>query len=86
VSLHDPLVLVGKGRDEGGMDLFKIHISLWEHSSHDRLIGRGVPGVSFCFSLVYNFRSPEGGGEETLPTTLRAPRKWGSILFSLTAE
>jgi len=23
------------------------HISLWEHSSHDRLIGRGVPGVSF---------------------------------------
>jgi len=26
---------------------FKSHISLWEHSSHFRLIGRGVPSVLF---------------------------------------
>jgi len=31
-----------------------IYISLWEHPSHDRLIGKGVPSVSSCFSLVYN--------------------------------
>jgi len=30
------------------------HISLWGHSSHERLIGRGVPGVSFWFLLVHN--------------------------------
>jgi len=34
--------------------LQRTHVSLWGHSSHDRLIGRGVPGVSFCFSRVYN--------------------------------
>jgi len=28
---------------------FKSHISLWEHSSHFRPIGRGVPSVC-CFS------------------------------------
>jgi len=28
------------------------HISLWEHSSHDRPIARGVPGCVFSFSLV----------------------------------
>jgi len=30
------------------------HISLWEHSSHLRLIGRGVPSVS-CFSASVKF-------------------------------
>jgi len=29
---------------------FKSHISLWEHSSHFRLIGRGVPSVSVVLS------------------------------------
>jgi len=32
---------------------FKSHISLWEHSSHFRLIGRGVPIVSVVSQLVY---------------------------------
>jgi len=31
---------------------FKSHISLWEHSSHFRLIGRGIPSVS---QLMYKF-------------------------------
>jgi len=34
---------------------FKSHISLWEHSSHFRLIGRGVPGVSVVSQLMYKF-------------------------------
>jgi len=34
---------------------FKSHISLWEHSSHFRLIGRGVPSVSVVSQLVYKF-------------------------------
>jgi len=34
---------------------FKSHISWWEHSSHFRLIGRGVPSVSVVSQLVYNF-------------------------------
>jgi len=34
---------------------FKSHISLWEHSSHLRLIGRGVPSVSVVSQLVYKF-------------------------------
>jgi len=42
---------------------FKSHISWWEHSSHFRLIGRGVPSVSVVSQLVYNFlwmASPRG--------------------------
>jgi len=31
---------------------FKSHISLWEHSSHFRLIGRGVPSVSVVSQLM----------------------------------
>jgi len=31
------------------------HNSLWEHSSHFRLIGRGVPSVSVVSQLLYNF-------------------------------
>jgi len=34
---------------------FKSHISWWEHSSHFRLIGRGVPSVSVVSPLVYKF-------------------------------
>jgi len=34
---------------------FKSYISLWEHSSHFRLIGRDVPSVSVVSQLVYNF-------------------------------
>jgi len=34
---------------------FKSHISLWEHSSHCRLIGRGVPSVSIVSQLMYKF-------------------------------
>jgi len=34
---------------------FKSHIFLWEHSSHFRLIGRGVPSVSVVSQLVYKF-------------------------------
>jgi len=34
---------------------FKSHISLWEHSSHFRLIGRGVPSVSVVSQLMYKF-------------------------------
>jgi len=34
---------------------FKSHISLWEHSSHFRLIGRGIPSVSVVSQLVYKF-------------------------------
>jgi len=34
---------------------FKSHISLREHSSHFRLIGRGVPSVSVVSQLVYKF-------------------------------
>jgi len=30
------------------------HISEWEHSSHFRLIGRGVPSVSFIPQLAYD--------------------------------
>jgi len=49
---------------------FKSHISWWEHSSHFRLIGRGVPSVSVVSQLVYKFlslfglpqgKSPDGG-------------------------
>jgi len=32
---------------------FKSHISVWEHSSHFRLIGRGVPSVSVVSQLMY---------------------------------
>jgi len=34
---------------------FKCHISWWEHSSHFRLIGRGVLSVSVVSQLVYEF-------------------------------
>jgi len=34
---------------------FKSHLSLWEHSSHIRLIGRGVPSVSVVSQLMYKF-------------------------------
>jgi len=34
---------------------FKSHISLWEHSSHFRLIGRGVPSESVVSQLMYKF-------------------------------
>jgi len=53
-------------RSRGGGDLLQsTHISLWEYSSHDRLTGRGVPGVS-CFSLVYDFsvRPPPGNNPQ----------------------
>jgi len=33
----------------------KSHVSLWEHSSHFRLVGRGVPGVSVVSQRVYIF-------------------------------
>jgi len=39
------------------------HISLWEHSSHCKLIGRGVSCVSGVSQLVYHFfclASPRG--------------------------
>jgi len=36
---------------------FKSHISLWEHSSHFRLTGRGVPSVSVVSQLMYKFLS-----------------------------
>jgi len=42
---------------------FKSHISLWEHSSHFRLIGRGVPSVSVVSQPVYKLlclASPKG--------------------------
>jgi len=32
----------------------RTHISWWEHSSHFRLIRRGVPSVSVVLQLVYN--------------------------------
>jgi len=32
---------------------FKSHITVWEHYSHFRLIGRGVPSVSAVSQLVY---------------------------------
>jgi len=38
-----------KGRERERDLLQRSHITLWEHSSHDRLIVRGVPGVSFVF-------------------------------------
>jgi len=38
-----------------GGGYFKSHISLWEHSSHFRLIGRGVPSVSVVSQLMYEF-------------------------------
>jgi len=34
---------------------FKSHISLWEHSSHFRLIRKGVSSVSVVSQLVYKF-------------------------------
>jgi len=34
---------------------FKSHNFWWEHSSHFRLIGRGVPSVSVVSQLVYKF-------------------------------
>jgi len=37
---------------------FKSHISLWEHSSHFRLVGRGVPSVSVVSQLMYKFLWP----------------------------
>jgi len=37
---------------------FKSHISLWEHSSHFRLIGRGVPSVSVVSQLMYLNHKP----------------------------
>jgi len=37
---------------------FKSHISLWEHSSHFRLIERGVPSVSVVSQLMYKFLWP----------------------------
>jgi len=46
--------------DELGTDIereiyFKSHISLWEHSSHFRLPGSGVPSVSVVSQLMYKF-------------------------------
>jgi len=38
---------------------FKSHISLWEHSSHFRLIGRGVPSVSVVSQLMFCLASPK---------------------------
>jgi len=44
------------GREREREVYFKSHIvSLWEHSSHFRLIGRGVPSVSVVSQLVYKF-------------------------------
>jgi len=42
---------------------FKSHISWWEHSSHFRLIGRGVPQCVSCFSAnvqIPLFGLPQG--------------------------
>jgi len=43
----------------GGEISFKSHISLWEHTSHFKLIGRGVPSVCVVSQLVYNFLCSE---------------------------
>jgi len=48
-------VLYKPAREREREIYFKSHISLWEHSSHFRLIGRGVPSVSVVSQLVYNF-------------------------------
>jgi len=50
----------GPWAQEGGGErereiYFKSHNSLWEHSSHFRLIGRGAPSVSVVSQLVYKF-------------------------------
>jgi len=42
-------------RERGREIYFKSHISWWEHSSHFRLIERGVPSVSVVSQLVYKF-------------------------------
>jgi hypothetical protein len=47
-------VLGWPGREREGFTS-KSHISLWEHSSHFRLIGRGVPSVSVVPQLMYKF-------------------------------
>jgi len=45
----------GVAREREREIYFKSHISLWEHSSHFRLIGRGVPSVSVVSQLMYKF-------------------------------
>jgi len=56
------IFLDGPEREREREIYFKSHISLWEHSSHIRLIGRGVPSVSVVSQLLYKFlclASPE---------------------------
>jgi len=52
------------GRREREREIyFKSHISLWEHSSHFRLIGRGVPSVAIVSQLdvqIPLFGLPQG--------------------------
>jgi len=36
-------------------DSLQVPHSLWEHSSHFRLIGRGVPSMSVVSQLMYKF-------------------------------
>jgi len=44
---HCLLFAFARERERERELLQSAHISLWEHSSHNRLIGRGVPDVSF---------------------------------------
>jgi len=68
LSLSRFCLLEHKGRDAQDVEererfTSKSHISLSEHSSHIRLIGRGVPSVSVVSQTVYNFlclASPRG--------------------------
>jgi len=66
----DGLVREKERESERGRGRFtsSSHISLWEHSSHLRLIGRDVPSVSVVSQLVYNGEVERGGGiwSETL--------------------
>jgi len=55
---------------------FKSHISWWEHSSHFRPIGRGVPSVSVVIQLVYKFlclASPKENPRDPDGSTLILP-------------
>jgi len=53
-------------REREGDLLRCTHDSLWEHSSHDRLMERASP-VCLLFSLVYNFSVPESRFVSCLP-------------------
>jgi len=65
----------GRGGEGGGVGrerekererdfLLSPRISFWGHSSHDRLIGRGVPGVSFVSCYCTNKQFGRRGNPE----------------------